>query len=520
MGLSEVALQTASQPAVENGGRVLARNTALNIVGQVIPLAVGVVATPYTIRHLGPERFGILSLAWIIVGYFALFDLGIGPATTKFVAELLGRGEPERLPAVVWTALATQSGMGLAAGALLAAASPLLAHRLLKIPPSLHTDALWVFLTLAVSFPISFATGSLRGVLAASQRFELLNAIGIPSSALYYVIPVAALALGLGLPAIVLLLVASRLAGLAAHAFFCLRLYPTLGHGFIFARPLVRPLLGYGGWVTVSGAVNPILTYFDRFLIGVLVSIAALGFYTPPCMISTKLTIIPGSLAATLFPAFSSSAGRGDRAWISNALARSLKYLLLIVGPPALVLAFFARPILTLWVGARFAAQGATVLQILAVGVLLSSLAYVPSNLLQGVGRPDLTAKFYLLEIPLHVGLAWFLVARLGLPGAALAWTLRVGVDFLLLTLGACWVTRTSPRALVSRNVAQSLATLALLALSLSILAGVSHAMLTQALFACFLTSGFLLGAWRYALDWEEKWQIRLWLKETHEHNP
>ena len=91
MGLGEVALQAASPPAFEMGGRMLARNTALNIVGQVIPLVVGVVATPYTIRHLGPERFGILSLAWIIVGYFALFDLGIGPATTKFVAELLGQ---------------------------------------------------------------------------------------------------------------------------------------------------------------------------------------------------------------------------------------------------------------------------------------------------------------------------------------------------------------------------------------------------------------------------------------------
>ena len=501
--------------ALDVGGRILARNMALNLVGQVIPLLVGVAATPYTIRRLGPDRFGILSLAWIIVGYFALFDLGIGPATTKFVADLLGRGEPERLPAVVWTALATQSGMGLGAGALLAAASPMLAHHLLKIPPGLHTDALWVFLTLAVSLPISFATGSLRGVLAASQRFELLNAIGIPSSALYYVIPVVALALGFGLPAIVLFLVASRLAGLAAHAFFCLRLYPTLGHGFIFARPLVRPLLGYGGWVTVSGAVNPILIYFDRFLIGVLISIAALGFYTPPCMISTKLTIIPASLGATLFPAFSTSAGRGDRLWISNALVHSLKYLLLIVGPPALVLAFFARPILTLWVGTRFAAEGTTVLQILAVGILVNSLAYVPYSLLQGVGRPDLTAKLYLLEIPLHVGLAWLLVTRLGLPGAALAWTLRVGVDFLLLTVGACWVTRTSPRFLVARDVGRSLASLAVLAVGFSILESFSHAVLTQALLMCSLTGGFLLGAYHYVLGLEEKWQIRLWLKGT-----
>jgi O-antigen/teichoic acid export membrane protein len=503
----------APRGRLELGGRALARNTVLNLVGQVIPLLVGVIATPYTIHHLGPDRFGLLSLAWIVVGYFALFDLGIGPATTKFVAELLGKGDSEKLPALVWTAVATQTGMGLAAGILLAVSSPMLVNHLLRIPSGLRPDARWVFLTLAASFPVSFATSSLAGVLAASQRFDLLNAVGIPSSVVYYVVPVGALALGLRLPAIVLFLVLSRLAGLVAYAFMCVRLYPALAHGCTFARSLVRPMLGFGGWVTVSSAVAPILVYFDRFLIGALVSIAALGFYTPPFMISTKLVILPGSLIGTLFPAFSTSASRGDTRWINNALVRSLKYLVLSVGPAALLLVFFARPVLTLWVGAEFAAQGATALQILAIGVLVNSLAYVPSGLLQGVGRPDLTAKFHLVEIPLHVILAWLLVTRFGLVGAALAWSVRVGIDFLLLTIAACWITHTSPRLLVAGDMGRSVATLSALGASFWILGGLSQALLTQALFVCFLTSGFMLGAWRYVLDLEEKWQIRLWLK-------
>ena len=107
-------------------------------------------------------------------------------------------------------------------------------------------------------------------------------------------------------------------------------------------------------------------------------------------MISNRLGILPGSLAATLFPAFSTSAGRGDGEWIRSALLRSLKYLLLTVGPAALVLIFFARPLLTLWLGAKFADEGALVLQILAVGVLTNSLAYVPYSFCEGwAARPD-----------------------------------------------------------------------------------------------------------------------------------
>jgi O-antigen/teichoic acid export membrane protein len=513
MNPTETATEASRAHTLKIGSKVLARNAVLNVAGQVVPLLVGVATMPYVIRHLGPDRFGLLSLAWIVVAYLGLFDLGIGPATTKFVAELLGKDDIEKLPALVWTALVTQSGFGLLAGILLAAASPTFVDRLLKIPPGLRPDAHWMFLILAVSVPINFAGGSLRGVLAASQRFDLLNAIGIPSSALGYLIPAGALALGFDLRGIVLFLVLSRVAGLGASSFFCLRLYPALGRRCAFDRSLVRCLLGFGGWVTVSDAISPILVSFDRFLIGALRSIAAVGFYTPCYMISTRLGILPQSLAATLYPAFSTSAGRGDSEWIKSALVRSLKYLLLLVGPAALVLVFFARPFLTLWLGAKFADEGALVLQILAVGVLINSLAFVPYHLLRGLGRPDLTAKFHLLEVPLHVALAWFLVTAFGLPGAALAWTLRVSLDFLLLIVAACWISRTSPRLLVGRQIRRSVATLTALAVSLSVLWAISHALLANALLALLLTTGFLVGTWHYVLDLEEKWHIRLWLK-------
>jgi O-antigen/teichoic acid export membrane protein len=494
-------------------GRTIARNTALNIVGQVVPLVAGVVAMPYVVHHLGPDRFGLLALVWIVVGYFALFDLGIGPATTKFVAELLGKGEIERVPAVVWTALATQSAMGLLAGLLLAAVSPMLVHRLLRIPAGLQPDTLWVLLTLAVWFPINFAAGSLRGVLSAFQRFDLVNAIAVPSSVLWYVIPVGALVLGFGLPGIVLLLVLSRVVALAAHFVLCLRICPELGRRCAFDRSLIRRLLGFGGWLSISVALNPILVYLERFLIGALVSVAALGYYTPAYMISSRLTILPGGLTDTLFPAFSTSAGRGDGEWIRNALVRSLKCLMLVMGPAALVVAFFARPILTLWVGPKFAAEGTLPLQILLLAVPLNSLGFVPSNLLQGIGRPDLTAKLCLAEAPVYAGLAWFLVSRFGLAGAALAWAIRVSAHFFLLIVCACWLTHTPAHLLAGRDLSRTVLTLTSFAAGLAALRASSHMLVTQAFFTLLMASGFSLGAWRYLLDGEEKCQIRLCLR-------
>src|SRR5262245_53657247 len=99
---------------------------------------------------MGPERFGILSLAWVLVGYFSLFDLGLGRATTKFVAEAHGRGQDDRIAKVVWTSLAAQTCLGMAAGLALALATPLLSSRVLKTPPHLIQETRDVLYALSV----------------------------------------------------------------------------------------------------------------------------------------------------------------------------------------------------------------------------------------------------------------------------------------------------------------------------------------------------------------------------------
>jgi O-antigen/teichoic acid export membrane protein len=513
-GLSNDVIPTEIKPTVhvDIGGRTLARNTMLNLAGQVAPALVAIFSIPYVIHHLGPDRFGLYSLAIIVVGYFALFDLGIGPATTKYVAELLGAGEIDKLPQLVWTAVASQTCMGLVGGIFLAALSPFLVEHVLKIPAGLHPEARMIFLIMAVALPVTFANGSLQGVLGASQRFDLLNAISIPTGVLTYLVPVAALALGFDLPVIVLSLVLVRVASSAIVLVVAIRLYPTLRR-IRFDFGLVRSLLGFGGWVALSGAVGPILIYVDQFLIGAVLSIAAVGFYTPPFTIANKLGILPSCLVSTLFPAFSTSAGRGDSEWIRKTLIRALKFLILTVGPAALLLVFLARPLLTFWLGAKFANEGALALQILACGVLVNSLAYIPYSLLQGVNRPDLTAKFHLAELPIHIALVWFLVIHYGLPGAALAWTLRVTLDFVMLIVAACWITRTSPRLLAGRDIGRSLGALAVLGAGLLLLWSSTHVFIADAAFTLLLSGGFLIAAWHYVLNMEEKWQIRLLLR-------
>src|SRR6266849_6884349 len=94
-------------------GRLLARNTVWNLVGSAAPMAVAVFCIPILIRGLGHERFGVLTLAWALIGYASLFDLGLGRALTQLASRKLGEGEEREIPSLAWTSLLLMLLLGL-----------------------------------------------------------------------------------------------------------------------------------------------------------------------------------------------------------------------------------------------------------------------------------------------------------------------------------------------------------------------------------------------------------------------
>jgi len=497
-------------------GRILARNSLLNFIGQVVPLLVGVGTIPFIVRGLGTDRFGLLSLAWVILGYFAIFDLGLGRATTKLVAEVLGKGEENQVPRLVWTAVTVQMILGIVGTLALVGITPLLVERILNIPTELVDEAKTTFYILAFSIPVVLVSGSFRGVLEAAQRFDLVNPIKIFTSVLTFLLPLVGLLLGFSLPDIVALILLARFGALVLFTVLDFRLIPELRRYSKSFKFFLR-LFSFGGWMTVFNIASIILTYLDRYLISSLLSLTALTYYSVPCEIVTRLWIIPASLNMTLFPAFSALKAMNDKQRLGTLFTRSLKYILLLVGPVILVIGLFAKEILQIWLGADFAAKSTLVLQVLALGGLIDALARAPSVLLQGIGRPDLPTKFRLLVLPIYGSIAWLLVSQWGIIGAALAWTMRVVMEALMLFMAAFKVCGFAPRLLRDSGIAlASLTFLLLVCVACGIKVFVKVFSLSAQSLLIMLSLALFAGfCWRYVLDAVDRETIfkavRLW---------
>jgi O-antigen/teichoic acid export membrane protein len=484
---------------------LIARNSVLNFVGQFIPLVVGVISIPFVIKNLGVDQFGILSLAWMLLGYFTFFDLGLGRATTKFVAEGLESGDMQSLRTLFWSSVLTNLSMGIIGAFVVGGLAPLLAERVFRIPPHLVGVAGQTFLILAVATPIVLVSTAFRGTLEAAQRFDYVSIVNVFSSSFTFLMPVIGILVGLDVRGIILLLMIARLCSALAYLLLCFKVFPVLKQFISLDPKRVRALLTFGGWVSVSNVLNPILAYLDRFFVGSMISIAAVTYYTAPYEMVTRLWILPASLTMTLFPAFSSMSA-SPREVIPSLYTRSVKYLLLIMGPLVMLLVLFAGDILRLWLGTEFAEKSALVFQILAVGVLFNSMAQIPFALIQGLGRPDLTAKFHLLELVLTVPLMWFLVTHFGIRGAAVGWSTRVIVDSIFLfgaSGGIVGVHLSLGKGLLRGIIAVGLLACGMLALSFSGMPRVGLAVAAVSIVALFVYA-----TWRYALDGDERRSI------------
>lgn len=426
----------------------VARFTGLNLLGLIVPLGVAYFMLPVLTHALGPARFGLLGMSWAFLEYLTLFDVGLGKATVRYVADSLAR-DTNDVSQITSVSVASQLLLGSVACAGLVLLAPTLARHVFRVDPSLVGEASRLFMVVGLNLPVVLVLTTLRGVLEGAQCFTVSNAIKIPASAGAIVIPAVLAVMGRSLPEMLLWVLGWRALSVLATLLAIRRVLP----GFRIELPRdwkrLHGLLSFGGWVAISGVVSPMLVYFDRFALGALVGLTAVGYYTAPYEAVTRLLMIPTSLIGALFPLLTGLGVTAAVARIDDLFASSMRALLILMSVPAVLAFVFAPEFLRFWMGPEYALHGALALRILALGVLINAIAHVPYTFLEASGRPDVPAKFHVVELIAYVPAAWYLVGNYGITGAAIAWTTRSALDTMLLLLAARRIVRVSLKRVV-----------------------------------------------------------------------
>lgn len=381
----------------------------------------------------------MLTLAWAVIGYFGLFDLGLGRAITQSIAERLTRVSAEDVSRLAWTGLLMMLIFASIGTAVVAGLTPWFVSSVLKMPQPLSEETINAFLLLAAAIPAVVLSSGLSGVLAALHRFDMINALRIPMGVMIFVVPLIILPYSKSVAYVCAGLLSVRVLFLLLHLAACFRAYPSLRKSIRIEQSDIKGLLNFGGWISITNVIGPIMMYMDRFVIGAFLTISAVAYYVTPYEIVTRILAIPAAVAAALFPAFAAAKGNGST-HAAVIYSMGARVILVTLAPIALILVVFSKEGLRAWLGQDFAQNGEVVVQWLAIAVFLNGYAQVPYAFVQGIGHADKTAKLHMLEVPIYISLLLWLLPRFGIQGVAIAWLFRAALDAVLLTLLTRWL--------------------------------------------------------------------------------
>ncbi len=397
----------------------VSRNTAYNLVGAIIPIGLSLVTVPAYLSLVGIDRYGVLAVAWLLLGYFGLFDLGLGRATAFRVAGLKDGSTAERA-AIFKTALVVNAGIGLIGGALLWIAAYWYFGHFSAASPELRGEAVAALPWLAASLPVATMTGVLTGALQGRERFRDTNVVSVISTVLFQLLPLAvAYWIGPEIPGLLAAAIVARLAAILVLWRICHREFGRSDSGV--DRDSVKSLLSFGGWVTLNGLMVPMLIMADRFLIGAVLGPRAVAIYTIPFQLAQRSGLVPTALSTALFPRMAGSSPEVRR----TTLDKSVRLLAAALSLPVFVGVFLFKPFLTLWVGKELAEAGWMIGAVSLVGFWANAVTAIYYSFYQSDGRPAVVTKILAVQVIPYLLLLWVLLAEWGLIAAAWLFLLR-----------------------------------------------------------------------------------------------
>jgi O-antigen/teichoic acid export membrane protein len=407
------------------------RNVVWSLSSNILPLLVGLVLFPKIITAYGLEQFGLLTLAWALIGYFSLFDLGLARALTQQISEYIAKEMGDfAIAQLIRTGFISMWILGALGGLVLWALSPLIITSFLKIQTPLLSESLQAFSLLALSIPLVVHTAALRAVLEALHLFKSASIIRTILGIGTFLSPYLASFLAPTLTSAVIALVITRAIVWVLHVYAVHHSRVLKIETPFFNMPQLKMLFRFGGWMTISNIISPLMVYMDRFMIASLLGIAAASYYVAPYEVITKLLVVPAAISGVLFPIFSKEWQKNPER-SAQLMQRGFSYTLLLLFPAAVVLVFFSKEWLSLWLSPEFADQAHLTVIWLTIGVLINSVSQILFAKVQGAGHSSWTAKLHLAEVIPYLGLLYISLYWWGISGAAFAWCLRVSFDLI-----------------------------------------------------------------------------------------
>ena len=401
--------------------RKFAKNSLFNVAGFLVTFPILILLTPYMLKVLGKAQFGIWAIAGVVTSYAQLSDMGMTTAIVKFVAEHWAKKEVDHISKVVSTAFFSFAVVGglVAAGILLA--RHFIVINLLKIPPDMQSEALFVVSGVVIIFYFNLLFSVYNSVLMGLQRMDVTNVIMVGSRVPRALGMWIFLAAGLGLKGLIWNSAIFSALTIAANVFWAQRLTRGLKvNPFLFSFAELRRVVKYSVNMFFVALVGLGQDPLNKIILAALTSLSFVSFYEIGNRVKDALRQLFQVGLMPLLPASSELRSESNKKELERIYLSTSRMLYLFAVPAFFLVIVVAEPLVQVWLGDGYT-FAARAIQFLMLGNLFSLLISPQYIILYGIGKPQLSTLVSAVNGFTNIVIALILVRLIGYYGVLLA---------------------------------------------------------------------------------------------------
>lgn len=399
--------------------RGLVSGVGFSALAQVAPLLTNLALTPYLIRQLGLDRFGVWSLILVFLATLTVLDGGIGASLARFHAYHGAHGDREGTGRLVIGSLAVFVVLGVLVTGVCLLIAPTITSAL-EVPPRLRSEAQQLLLALGPLLTLALASNSAIALLQANARFRSLAAVSGGSCLAYGMAVVVLIDHGPDLPLLAVLTAGRYLfvtvVGLCAGA-----------RHIRIRRPLLPPraerrdFVGYAARMQLSGFTVFLNGEIDALVIAALLPVRYVGIYAAGYQAATALRSLP-------LYAFPPILTRMTHVYAARGLTGAVRefHVLQSRWLPAVltygvVTTTAAGLAVQVWLGTGLALSGAVAAVLLAGYAVQVALTGIRTCFVRAIGRPGYETRYSWCATAVNLALTVPLTLLFGVIGVVLA---------------------------------------------------------------------------------------------------
>lgn len=352
------------------------------IIGNVISLFY----TPFMLKALGQEEYGLYSLANSIVGYLTVLDFGFGSATIRYTAKYKAENNLEKAKEVygmffiiyLFIALITFS-----LGLMLAFSSNFFFTKGLS-PNEIHTVKKLLILAsfnLAVSFPF----GIFKSIITAYERFIFLKISSLIRLLLNPLFLIPTLFFGYKSTGLIVISTFLNIIFFLINMFYC---FKVLHIKFVITKfdiSLLKEIVNYSIWIFIGSIVSQLWWNAGQFLLGMFASSVSIAIYSISMQFKTYFESFATAICGVFLPRMTTMVSNN----VSNDAFSSyfikvgrIQYIIIALITSGFIL--FGKQFISIWAGLGYSKS-----------YLITLIIFIPLSLIdtQTLGITILQAK-------------------------------------------------------------------------------------------------------------------------------